>query len=129
MLLVLFLLAVQLGPAAHLAFHRDDHTHGAGISARAHAGAHRAGLAHVHHRADPRRAAPVTPDPAREERPGHGQGNSAHFGLALLDAPPSPGVPRPAERLVVDAAPALRPPFPPDRQAPPVRGPPPLASC
>ena len=129
MLLVLFLLGVQLGPVAHLASHRDDHTHGPDSIARAHAGAHRDGRAHDHHQADDRRDGPSPPDPAREHDSGHGQWNSAHFGLALLEGPPPPSLPRPAERLVPVASAVMPPPLPPDDHAPPVRGPPRLASC
>ena len=128
MLLVLFLLGVQLGPAVHLASHRDDHTHGLDSTARAHAGAHRDGRAHAHHQADDRREGPASPDSSPED-PGHGQWNSAHFGLALLDGPPPPGLPPPADRLVPVASAVIQPPFPPDDHAPPVRGPPRLASC
>lgn len=129
MLLVLFLLAVQLGPAFHLASHRDDHTHGLETTARAHASAHRAGLVHDHDDEKQAGNRSSRPDPPLEEGPGHGQWTSAHFGLALLAAPPPPALPAPAERLAPRVSPVLRAPLPPDDHAPPVRGPPRDTSC
>ena len=121
MLLVIFLLGVQVGPAAHLAAHRNDHTHGPEITARAHAASHRAGVQHDHgDAANP----PGSPGDDDGRAPGHGRWNSAHFGLALIDGPPAPTLPGPAERLAVLPETATPHPRPPSRPQPPVRGPP-----
>jgi hypothetical protein len=122
MLLVLFVLAVQLGPAAHLAAHRNDHTHG-GSPAAAHEAAHRAGHPHVHRVEEPADADSAPPG-SSDPGPDHGQGTSAHFGLALLDGPPPPDLPPPAEWLAARRTDDARQPLPPVRQTPPARGPP-----
>ena len=148
-LLVVFLLATQVAPLAHLVTHRADHTHGPAAGAAAHhadhEAAHRAGRPHVH------RPAPNAPAPPElrgvpagaphvsradtdhrdgatrpDERPAHdhGRNSSTHFGLALMGGPPPPMLPPPAE--AVERLPDLRPhrraaPSPPQ---PPARGPP-----
>jgi len=86
-MLGVFLLAVQLAPFAHLVAHRPDHTHGGD---RGHAAAHRAGVAHGHEH---------EPSPDDGPTPDHGQGSSAHFGLALVQGPTTFALPLPAERL------------------------------
>jgi hypothetical protein len=113
LLLLVFLLGAVLSPVLHLSVHRDDHSHGLG-SGRSHAAAHRAGLPHEH-----------SDGPADDTgEPDHGRGSSAHFGLALLQAPPAPGVPVPADALVRRADPSRRQPLPPVLPQQPVRGPP-----
>jgi hypothetical protein len=114
-----------LAPVAHLAWHRPGHSHGpdGGTTALAvesgHAADHRDGdrHAHPHPHAHPheghdhaddhgeahelRRAAGETPAGAESavteplEVP-HGHGSLAHFGLALLSAPPPLELPAPA---------------------------------
>jgi hypothetical protein len=87
LLLLVFLLGAVLSPVLHLSVHRDDHSHGLG-SGRSHAAAHRAGLPHEH-----------SHGPADDTgEPDHGRGSSAHFGLALLQAPASTGRPSPCRR-------------------------------
>ena len=113
LLLLVFLLGAVLTPVLHLSAHRDDHSHGLGDHPR-HAAAHRAGLPHEH-----------SETPADDNGPpDHGRGSSAHFGVALLQAPPVPAVPRPAETIVPRAAAAARRPLPPLLPQQPVRGPP-----
>ncbi len=121
MLLVVFLLTVQLGPAAHLAAHRNDHTHGAGTTARAHAASHRAGVEHHHGAPD---SLPDSTSDAGDRTPEHGRSSSAHFDLALIGGPPAPSLPLPAEQLVPLPEAVAPPPRPPSRPQPPVRGPP-----
>lgn len=111
LLLLVFLIGAVLTPVVHLSAHRDDHSHGV---SRTHAAAHRAGLPHEH---------PETP--AEDDAPAdHGSGSSAHFGLALLQAPPAPAVPVPAETVARRAGPSPRQPLPPILLPQPVRGPP-----
>lgn len=126
-LLGVFLLAAQLAPVAHLATHRADHTHGHRsevFDAAAHETAHLAGLLHEHDGADeggpPRgrtgsaaqRAHPSPDfeeaghdhgrrDHRSQESPAgdHGRESIAHFGVALLEGPPAPVVPPPAQSI------------------------------
>ena len=128
MLLVLFVVAVQLGPVVHLSGHRNDHTHGAATTARAHASAHRAGVPHDHTGAedDEERGSRQTP-PQDEQPPDHGRGSSAHFDLALIDGPPPLSLPLPADHLAPRPAADPRSPRAPARHRSAVRGPPPSA--
>ena len=135
LLLAVFLAAAQLVPATHLATHRNDHTHGptlpaAGPDARHHddhAAAHRTGRAHDH-------GVPVAVTPHDDQAPpapaapdDHGRASSAHFDLALLEAPPAPFVPLPAGTLALPPDIVVRWHHAPAQPHPPVRGPPRLA--
>jgi hypothetical protein len=102
-----------LAPVAHLAWHRPGHSHGpdGGTVVHPQPRAHPHPHAHPHEGHDhadhhgeahePRRAAGETPPGAESavteplEVP-HGHGSLAHFGLALLSAPPPLEVPGPA---------------------------------
>lgn len=149
-LLGVFVVAAQLAPVAHLATHRNDHTHGPALGTdgdAAHEAAHRAGLPHAH--ADEltpeERAwldgaddsAPVQDDDAAgaagEGSPAHshgtpshdhGRGSVAHFGVALVEGPPPPLVPPPAETIAPPPDARARDHRAPARPQPPARGPP-----
>lgn len=150
---VLWLLAVELLPNLHLAFHHDDHTHrdGAIVATRrplvvvsnghTHAGDHdHDGAAADHQHGDrvaelearllaheqqaPRRRR--TPQLAFDEAPsGHTAGGIAHRDLALQQPPPPLLVPvsAPHADLWVHAVPVDRP-FSVDTRRPTARGPP-----
>ena len=135
MLLGVFLLAAQLAPLAHLATHRNDHTHGP--EAGEHTTAPRPALPHGHDDADHDHddwfgddhgeasehehdgTAPVDPT-----SPEHGRASAAHFDLALLDGPPPPFLPPPAETLALPPDVVARWHHAPALPQPPVRGPP-----
>jgi hypothetical protein len=149
-LLAAFLLTAQAGPVAHLITHRPDHTHGPELSpptgdAAAHAAAHAAGAPHEH-AVSPDESRDEGHQPTREEltwlfpaehhwlgsasRPlgpaghDHGRESASHFGLALLQAPPPPLVPAPAEALAAPPDTAVPDHDAPDGDAPSARGPP-----
>lgn len=153
MLLVVFVLAAQLGPAVHLATHRPDHSHGparGGLAPAEHHAAHRAGRPHDHPDADrgrrraahDRAIAQRPPSPARGEQArvdraaagdappsdtpidDHGRESIAHLGLALLAGPPPPIVPPPSEAIAPPADARPRWHGVPSRPQPPARGPP-----
>ena len=142
LLLGVFLLAVQLSPLAHLATHRNDHTHGPD-AADAHEAAHRGGHAHEHddadHETDDADADhghddAVTHDdadhdhddrtPPRPSSSDHGRASAAHFDLALLDGPPPPFLPPPAATLALPPDVHARWHHAPALPQPPARGPP-----
>jgi hypothetical protein len=135
LLLAVFLGAAQLVPATHLATHRNDHTHGPAFPAAGsgaapdddHAAAHRTGRAHDH-------GTPVAVAPHDSHAPSapappddHGRASSAHFDLALLEAPPAPFLPLPAGILARAPGVALHWSHAPPLAHPPVRGPPRLS--
>jgi hypothetical protein len=147
--LAAFLGGGLLCPAAHMAWHRPDHTHGPGgatiafdvgkaprerargtdhtprlrspVARHAHPQPHthahatatrserasRRGAPGVVHHTHPHPAEPASPGSGPETRPGpaardvpptspgHGHGSLAHFGLALLSAPPALTLPPP----------------------------------
>lgn len=80
---VLWLVAVELLPALHLALHRADHTHG--LDGAMHALAHYRGEAHDHAAAKRRTSTDLTIDPPSEHHVALGV---AHHALATLDPPP-----------------------------------------
>jgi len=148
-LLGVFVLAAQLAPVAHLATHRNDHTHGPELGAlgdAAHEAAHRAGQPHAHAddlTPDERAwlngddaAAAQGDDPAGTTSDGapahshgtpshdHGRGSVAHFGVALVEGPPPPLVPPPAEAIAPPPDAPVRDHLAPARPQPPARGPP-----
>lgn len=116
-LLGVFLLAAQLTPLLHLAAHRNDHSHGPEAAAD-HDHGEPADL--EHHNDD---TTPAAPHPSND----HGQASSAHFGLALLEAPPPPFLPPPADTLAVPPDVRLRRHHATAQPQPPVRGPPRLS--
>jgi hypothetical protein len=118
MLLVVFLLAVQLGPVAHLATHREGHTHGAGTAE--HTAAHRAGIAHEHDTGPGDGDPPSSPDPSSQ----HGLWNSAHFGIALAGGQPPLTIAAPADTVAPAPVEHVRPPCTREETPTPVRGPP-----
>lgn len=136
LLLGIFLLAAQLAPLAHLATHRNDHTHGP-ETGHDHEAAPHAALAHDHDDADhdhddwfgddhgdasEHEHDGTTPaDPTSSE---HGRASAAHFDLALLDGPPPPFLPPPAETLALPPDVVARWHHAPALPQPPVRGPP-----
>jgi hypothetical protein len=124
-----------LAPATHLAWHRPDHSHGPGgqgfaLRAEAHG---RAGDRHGHPHDDHQHPSGHEEDEARARPPAaaepldaiHGHGSIAHFGLALLSAPPPLALPtpEPAGFLPPPASPRaaalFRPSFPLPRPPPP----------
>ncbi|MGE3888189.1 MAG: hypothetical protein AB7H81_17280 [Vicinamibacterales bacterium] len=148
-LLGVFVVAAQLAPAAHLATHRNDHSHGpefGTLDDAAHDAAHRAGLPHDHgdELTPEERAwlngddAPIeygdgtaatTGDAAPPHSHGsplhdHGRGSVAHFGVALVEGPPPPLVPPPAETIAPPPDARARDHRAPARPQPPARGPP-----
>jgi hypothetical protein len=143
-LLGVFLLATQFAPVAHLATHRDDHTHGpTGDHGRPQRSAARTDAVHDHphdhddhHHHEGASAAPEHPAadaapghgdapavPAGRE-PDHGQASAAHFCLALVQGPPPPYLPPPAEARARPADATLRARHAAPRPLPPARGPP-----
>lgn len=148
-LLGVFVVAAQLAPVAHLATHRNDHTHGPELGTlddAAHEAAHRAGPVHDH-------ADELTPeerawlngdDAAAAQGDGpagttgngapahshgsplhdHGRGSVAHFGVALVEGPPPLLVPPPAETVAAPPDTPVRDYRAPARPQPPARGPP-----
>lgn len=86
--LAIFVSGVVVLPLVHLVGHRADHVHGLVAHARAHA----AGLPHD------------------DAGPGHGTGELAHFGVAVIDAAP-PVLAPPAARLDGEVRPVV--PMPP----------------
>jgi len=151
LLLGLFLLAGQFAPLAHLATHRNDHTHGPDVTSE-HEAAHRAGRAHDHddfdhqadddadhgHDHDDDHDHAVTRDdhddtdhdhgggtPQGPASPDHGRASAAHLDLALLDGPPPPFLPPPAETLAPPPDVYARWHHAPALPQPPARGPPP----
>jgi hypothetical protein len=80
---VLWLVAVELLPALHLALHRDDHTHG--LDGAMHALAHYRGVPHDHGVVKRRTSTDLTIDAPSEH---HHAGGIAHHALATLDPPP-----------------------------------------
>ena len=140
LLLGLFLLAAQFAPLAHLATHRNDHTHGPDVTSD-HEAAHRAGRAHDHdddadhgHGHDDAATRDDHGDadhdhgdgtPQRPASPEHGRASAAHFDLALLDGPPPPFLPPPAETLAPPPDVYARWHHAPALPQPPARGPPP----
>lgn len=149
-LLVVFVLALQLAPAAHLTTHRHGHSHGpepplpfAGPDDTDHddhgdfedEGFGGSGGFDDHHHGDDTGVSEAHDDaadhhhgavPAAPHRPAseHGQSSAAHFGLALLQGPPAPFLPPPAETNTapLDAVPKGRCAAP--HPQPPARGPP-----
>lgn len=148
--LAVYLLAALAAPIGHLATHRNDHTHGpeagdghAHPVHRAlddHARAHALGLDHDHDHdhddhgddhdqdhdqdddrdldhGDHDRDTPAAPAQ-------HGEGSVAHFGLALIEGPPPPFLPPPAETLALPSAAPVRSHVAPALPQPPARGPP-----
>jgi len=119
LLLGVFLLAAQLAPLAHLARHRNDHTHGP-ETADHHAAAvddHE----HEHEHADEHDHDGSAPPPAS---PDHGRDSVAHFALALVEGPPPPFLPPPADTLAPPPDDVARWHHAPALPQPPVRGPP-----
>lgn len=139
LLLGVFVVAAQLAPVGHLATHRNDHTHGpelAGLANAAHEAAHRSGLAHSHGPESdeltaeelawlfPNGAPDAPVDSGNTPAHDHGRESVSHFGLALLQGPPPPLVPPPAEAVTpqpdIPLSGHVAPPLP----QPPARGPP-----
>ena len=140
LLLGVFLLAAQLAPLAHLATHRPDHTHGP-ETGHDHAAAPRAAHSHDHDHdhddanhddddwfADDHGESPdhdhdgtAPADPTSSE---HGRASAAHFDLALLDGPPPPFLPPPADTLALPPDTVARWHHAPALPQPPARGPP-----
>ncbi|MCC7031462.1 MAG: hypothetical protein IT179_01350 [Acidobacteria bacterium] len=149
-LLGVFVVAAQLAPVAHLATHRNDHTHGPELGTLGdadHDAAHRAGLPHAHldeltadegawldgaedSAATAGEHAPETGDASPAHSHGapashdHGRDSVAHFGVALVEGPPAPLVPPPAETIAPPPDATARDHRAPARPQPPVRGPP-----
>ncbi len=142
-LLALFLVATQFAPAAHLSAHRDDHTHGAdrmsasaaphghdGQSGHEHQPRRREGREpvadHDHGTGRPEHADDHDGMPASDHRSGsqHGQSSAAHFGLALIQAPPAPFLPLPPTTLASPPATILQGRCAGARRQPSARGPP-----
>jgi hypothetical protein len=136
LLLWVYVVAAQIAPFAHLSTHRNDHTHGPELGAggdAAHEAAHRAGQAHSHAPddsglTDEERAwlaGEDTPPASHSHGPvDHGRDSASHFGLALLQGPPPPLVPPPAETIAPPPADPLRGHDAPALAQPPARGPP-----
>jgi hypothetical protein len=131
-----FVVTAQLGPVAHLATHRNDHTHGpefASAGNAAHEVAHRLGRPHDHADAGEDLTAEErawlagdeapTPD-SSGSRHDHGRESAAHFGLALLQGPPPPLVPPPSATIAPPPDTAPRRYARPTPLQPPTRGPP-----
>lgn len=127
LLLGVFVLAAQLAPLAHLATHRNDHTHGPEAAPRTshdhdddhdhdhgHDADHTDSPEHDHDGGAP-------PEPTSRE---HGRTSAAHFDLALLDGPPPPFLPPPAETLAPAPDVIARWHHAPALPQPPARGPP-----
>jgi len=124
-LLSIFVLAAQLAPVAHLATHRNDHTHGPELAPHA-----------DDDDADaltPAEAAwlaggdwPPEPAPHSHGSPfdDHGHDSVAHFALATLQGPPPPLVPPPAETIAPPPNHTPRGHEAPALPQPPARGPP-----
>ncbi len=152
-LLGVFLLATQLAPVAHIATHRDDHTHGpagdheephrsAAPTDQAHGRQQPHGQPHDHDDHDDRHghdgASATHAHPDADAAPGHGdapavpvghepdhgQASAAHFCLALVQGPPPPHLPPPAEARARPADSTLRARYAAPRPLPPARGPP-----
>ncbi len=125
-LLGVFLLAAQCSPLVHLATHRSDHTHGPDTAPDLDDDGHDDDHDHAepadldHHDDDKTPAAPQSPTD-------HGRASSAHFGLALLEGPPTPFLPPPADTLAPPPDIALRRHHAPSQPLPPARGPPRLS--
>jgi hypothetical protein len=131
LLLGVFLLAAQLAPLAHLATHRNDHTHGP-ETGHDHAATPRAALSHDHDHddwfaddhgesSDHDHESSAPADPTSSE---HGRASAAHFDLALLDGPPPAFLPPPAETLALPPDAVARWHHAPALPQPPARGPP-----
>ena len=133
-----FLLAAQVVPMAHLATHRDNHTHGPERDPFAHD--HPADSDHDHDDDDHSVARKADHDDADHDhgddadhdrgsdRPAHrqhGQASAAHFGLALLEGPLPPFLPPPAETTAAPLDAVLRGRCSAPHPQPPARGPPP----
>jgi hypothetical protein len=133
LLLGVFLLAAQLAPLAHLARHRNDHTHGPETAD------HHAVAADDHEHEDEHdhggwfadddhgdvpdhdHDGGVPPPPAA---PDHGRDSMAHFALALVEGPPPPYLPPPASTLASPPDDVARSHHAPALPQPPARGPP-----
>ena len=135
LLLGVFILTAQLAPLAHLARHRNDHSHGP-ETADHHAAAaddhdHEHDDEHDHggwfpdddhgEAADHDHDGDVPPAPAS---PDHGRDSVAHFALALLEGPPPPYLPPPASTLAPPPDVVARWHHAPALPQPPARGPP-----
>lgn len=129
-LLGVFLLAAQGTPLVHLATHHD-HTHGPEAAAdddhgdseddgHVHEHDDRHASAHLDHHDE---GTPAAPPPSHD----HGRVSSAHFGLALLEGPPTPFLPPPAATLARPPDIVPRRHHAPAKPHPPVRGPPRLS--
>lgn len=134
-LLVAFVLTAELAPVAHLATHRNDHTHGPELA-----------VEHDHEDAaeltpaerawlDGGEPPPVSGEADEEHGRGephshgspfddHGHDSIAHFALATLPGPPPPIVPPPPEAVAPPPNHAPRRHDAPALLQPPVRGPP-----
>ena len=137
-LLGVFLLAAQVAPVAHLATHHDGHTHGPELDPveldgdHVDADHHHDEIDDYDHHANHDPAdhdhAPANGAPSSSRGPshGHGQGSPAHFGLALVEAPPPAFLPPPAETIALppDTVPQGR--CAAHLRQPPARGPPSL---
>lgn len=117
LLLGVFVLAAQFAPLAHLATHRNDHTHGP-ESAPVDRSASHGSRAHDHDDAD------HDHDEDTPASPEHGRASAAHFDLALLDGPPPPFLPPPADTLAPPPDDVARWHHAPALPQPPARGPP-----
>lgn len=131
LLLTIFVLAAQVAPLAHLATHRNDHTHGPELPAD-HDDDHDRDADHDEFDADhdhDHDDATVdhdggTPAPGHPSSHEHGQDSAAHLLLALLQGPPPPFLPPPAETLALPLDVVRRSRDTAARPHPPVRGPP-----
>ncbi len=135
LLLGVFLLAAQLAPLAHLARHRNDHTHGpetadhhaAAVDDHEHEHEHADEHDHDGWFAEDHGDAPdhdhdgSAPPPAS---PDHGRDSVAHFALALVEGPPPPYLPPPASTLAPPPDDVARWHHAPALPQPPARGPP-----
>lgn len=107
MQLAVFLCGAIAAPVWHLASHRPDHTHGADASTtvfHVHAAGPEGERDHHHHDdVDHEIELALAPPEAARTSPvstplGHGHGSLAHFGVALLGAPPLVPLPAPEPR-------------------------------
>lgn len=139
LLLGVFLVAAQLAPLAHLARHRNDHTHGPEATSHHAAAVNDHGHEHDDEHDDEHEhdgwftdddhgeAADHDHDgdaPAAPASPDHGRDSVAHFALALLEGPPPPYLPPPASTLAPPPDQVARSHHAPALPQPPARGPP-----
>jgi len=135
-LLAVFVLTAELAPVAHLATHRNDHTHGPELAvgpddedADELTPAERAWLDGGELPPDWNEAEEAAHDHGEPHSHGspfddHGHDSVAHFALATLPGPPPPIVPPPPEAVAPPPNHSPRRHDAPALLQPPVRGPP-----